>query len=230
MAITRQDEIIEKAAASDASAVPRYNLRTPDGALIGENVALELANAVTQMGTPINAAALNEMLAASGVTAGASAAYTLAQDGFALFDGAPVRFRLHTASGANATLNVNGTGAKPIVTVYNEPMKSAIPAGAWIDATYNEAQGCYVLSGVAANQYSGTVTLDATGWVSKKMTVTVPNVTETNDVFVSPAPESYKVYTAAGIVCIAQAADKLTFECAVTPTAAVAVHYKILHE
>lgn len=147
MAITRQNEIIEKAAASDASAVPRYNLRTPDGALIGENVALELANAVTQMGTPVNAAALNEMLAASGVTAGAASAYTLAQEGFALFDGAPVRFRLHAASGAGATLNVNGTGAKALKTVLGDAMPSAIPAGMWVDAKYSTVADAYILSG-----------------------------------------------------------------------------------
>lgn len=147
MAITRQDEIIEKAAASDASAVPRYNLRTPDGVLIGENVALELANAVTQMGTPVNAAALNEMLAASGVTVGAASAYTLAQEGFALFDGAPVRFRLHVASGANPTLNVNGTGAKAIKTMLGDAMPSAIPAGMWVDAKYSTVADAYILSG-----------------------------------------------------------------------------------
>lgn len=147
MAIVRQDEIIEKAAASDASAVPRYNLRNADGTFLGENVALELANAVTQMGTPVNAAVLNEMLAASGVTGGTSTAYTLAQENFSLFDGAPVRFRVHTATGANATLNVNGTGAKPVKTVIGDSMPSGIPVGMWVNVIYSSSADAYILTG-----------------------------------------------------------------------------------
>lgn len=147
MAIIRQDEILEKAISGDPSAVPRYNLRAPDGSLLGENIALELANAVAQMGTPVNAAALNEMLAASGVTAGAASAYTLEQGSFALFDGAPVRFRLHTASGTNATLNVNGTGAKPIKTTIGDGMPSGIPAGMWVNVIYSATADAYILTG-----------------------------------------------------------------------------------
>ena len=145
MAIVRQDEILEKAISGDPSAVPRYNLRAPDGTLIGENIALELANAVTQMGTPVNAAALNEMLAASGITSGSSTAYTLAQEGFSLFDGAAVRFRLHVASGVKPTLNVNGTGAKALVDAFGDAMQAEAAAGSWIEATYSEKNDSYVV-------------------------------------------------------------------------------------
>lgn len=147
MAIVRQDEILEKVLASDSSAVPRYNLRSADGTLLGENIALELANAVTKMGTPVNAAALNEMLAASGVTGGTSTAYTLAQENFSLFDGAPVRFRVHTATGANATLNVNGTGAKPVKTVIGDSIPSGIPVGMWVNVIYSSSADAYILTG-----------------------------------------------------------------------------------
>lgn len=181
MAINRKDEILEKALSSDPSAVPRYNLRAPDGTLIGENIALELANAVTQMGTPINAAALNEMLAASGVTAGASAAYTLAQDGFALFDGAPVRFRLHTASGANATLNVNGTGAKPVKTVIGDSMPSGIPAGMWVSAIYSATADAYILTGGSVS----SAQIDA--WNEK------PNTAQTQTIATNTAEAQTKI-------------------------------------
>lgn len=147
MAIARKDEILEKVLSGDATAVPRYNLRRPDGTLIGENVSLELANIIAQNGTPVNAAALNEMLAASGVTAGTASAYTLAQEGFALFDGAPVRFRLHAASGAGATLNVNGTGAKALINGTSKPFPAGIPAGVWIAAIYSEVYDAYVAGG-----------------------------------------------------------------------------------
>ena len=147
MAIARKDEILEKALSGDVTAVPRYNLRRPDGTLIGENITLELANIIAQNGTPVNAAALNEMLAASGVTAGTASAYTLVQDGFALFDGAPVRFRLHAASGAGATLNVNGTGAKALINGTGKPFPAGIPAGVWIAAIYSEVYDAYVAGG-----------------------------------------------------------------------------------
>lgn len=147
MAIARKDEILEKVLSGDATAVPRYNLRRPDGTLIGENVTLELANIIAQNGTPVNAAALNEMLAASGVTAGTAYAYTLDQEGFALFDGARIRFRLHAASGANPTLNVNGTGAKKLINSTGKPFPAGTPAGVWISATYSEVYDAYVVGG-----------------------------------------------------------------------------------
>lgn len=146
MAIIRKDEILEKALAGDASAVPRYNLRRPDGTLIGENVSLELANVIAQSGTPVNAAALNEMLAASGVTGGTATAYTLAQEGYYLFDGAPVKFRLHTASGQNPTININGTGAKPLVNAYGGTMPIATPEGTWITAMYSATADAYIIA------------------------------------------------------------------------------------
>lgn len=148
MAIIRRDEILEKVLAEDASAIPRYNLRRPDGTLIEENVTLELANTIAQNGTPVNAAALNEMLAASGVTGGTSTAYTLAQDGFYLFAGAFVRFGLHTASGDNPTLNINGTGAKRLLDPYGKPIYSGMPAGTWVEAVYSDLMDAYVTASV----------------------------------------------------------------------------------
>lgn len=158
MAIVRKDEILEKALSSDASAIPRYNIFKPDGSVIGENVTLELVNAINQHGTPINASALNEMLSASGVTAGTSIAYTLAQAGFYLFDGAPIRFRLHTESDAGARLNVNGTGSKAIVNTYGNPMPAGIPAGIWIDAMYSQVFDAFVLVGFNAAKWVTDVT------------------------------------------------------------------------
>lgn len=148
MAIARKDEILEKVLSGDTTAVPRYNLRRPDGTLIGENVTLELANIITQSGTPVNAAALNEMLAASGETGGTSTAYTLVQDGFYLFDGAFIRFCLHTASGDNPTLNINGTGAKRLLDTYGKPIYRGMPAGTWIDANYSDLIDAYVTASV----------------------------------------------------------------------------------
>lgn len=143
--IPHQDEILIPAVSSDRTAVPRYDVVAPDGKTIYENVALKLANNVAQPGTPINKPLLDEFLAASGITAGSATAYTLAQEGYSLFDGAPVRFRLHTASGEGATLNINGTGAKPLRDVLGETMNEGIPAGTWLTATYSAEAGAYII-------------------------------------------------------------------------------------
>ena len=67
-------------------------------------------------GTPLNKKLLDFAVSACGVAAGTATAYTLDDEfgGFELVDGAKVNFRLHVASGVNPTLNVNGTGAKPM--------------------------------------------------------------------------------------------------------------------
>ena len=48
------------------------------------------------------------------VAAGTSSAYTAAIDGFALVAGVVINVEIDTANAANATLNVNSTGAKAI--------------------------------------------------------------------------------------------------------------------
>lgn len=160
--IPHRDEILRPAVSTDATAVPRYNLVRPDGTIIEKNVAMRLSNPVAREGTPISKAALDEMLAASGVTAGTASAYTLAQDEYTLFDGAPVRFRLHTASGDGATLNINGTGAKPLRDMMGAAMPGGIPAGAWLTAYYSTAAGAYVIAGSEALQalYGARYTVD----------------------------------------------------------------------
>ena len=70
------------------------------------------ADEPTDEGCPINKATLDELLAASGTTAGTATALTLAQDGFRLTDGACIRFKLHVDSGAAPTINVNGTAER----------------------------------------------------------------------------------------------------------------------
>ncbi len=141
------DEILLPALDTDSTPKPRYNIRDARGNIVTQNATLELANPVAREGTPINKAVLDEFLAASGVTAGTATAYTLAQEEYSLFDGAPIRFRLHAASGDGATLNVAGTGAKPLVDAMGKAMPGGIPAGTWLTAIYSAAAGAYVLAG-----------------------------------------------------------------------------------
>lgn len=48
------DEILNKALAGDATAIPRFNLIDKNGATLHDNVRIELVNTVAQVGTPYN--------------------------------------------------------------------------------------------------------------------------------------------------------------------------------
>ena len=64
-------------------------------------------------------------------------AYTLAQTGYSLFDGATVRIRFHSINiGANSLLNINETGSVPIDV-------SNITTDRWYTLTYFAADKCY---------------------------------------------------------------------------------------
>lgn len=53
-----QDEILGKAATSDTSAVPRYQIVDSNGTVVAANATIMLMNPVEQEGTPINTATL----------------------------------------------------------------------------------------------------------------------------------------------------------------------------
>jgi len=104
------------------------------------------ADEPTDVGCPINKTTLDELLAASGTTAGTATALTLTQDGFQLVDGACIRFKLHVDSGAAPTINVNETGAKALMATKYKPMRTTF-AGTWCTAIYSETLGFFVLQG-----------------------------------------------------------------------------------
>lgn len=102
------------------------------------------ADEPTVEGTLVNKAMLDEFLAASGITTGTASALLLAQTGFVLADGAPIRFRAHVTVNGAVTLNVAGTGAKPIRKVNGE---SAIEIfkDVWCFVIYSNTLSAYVL-------------------------------------------------------------------------------------
>ncbi|MEL4106772.1 hypothetical protein AAFA46_08055 [Oscillospiraceae bacterium WX1] len=121
-------------------------LITPEGGGAAYYATVEYADDPVDAGTPINKTVLDEMLAASGMTAGTPPAFTLAQAGFSLFDGAIVRAKLHSTPSGAATLNVNGTGAKAVLTPKGKPMP-AYPAGTWVTVIYNATTQNFILQG-----------------------------------------------------------------------------------
>lgn len=75
-----------------------------------------------------------------------------------------------------------------------------------------------------------TVTLQggSSNWPSNTQTVTVQGVTSTNTIFAGAAPASVRDYDNAGIICIAQNTDELTFECVTVPTNNITVNVLII--
>lgn len=145
MAKTRVDEVLGKVG-SDTEVIPRYDLVAQDGTVVATNVKLVLKNQVITAGMPVDKAAMDECLAASGTTGGSATALTLVQPNFALFDGALIRFKLHVDSGATPTINVNGTGAKKLMQTKFKPMKTTF-AGTWVTAVYSSTFDFFVLQG-----------------------------------------------------------------------------------
>lgn len=81
----------------------------------------------------------------------------------------------------------------------------------------------------AVTQTVRTVSLVSTDWSSHSQTKTVTGVTADNTVIVAPAPASAADYTAAEILCTAQAANSLTFTCTTDPMNNVSVNVVILN-
>ena len=74
------------------------------------------------------------------------------------------------------------------------------------------------------------VTLPASSWDSstQKVTVQASGVTTSNNVFVSPAEESYTGYTEAQVRCCKQESGKLQFACASIPESNLSVNVFII--
>ena len=151
MAKTRVDEVLGKVG-RDTEAIPRYDLVDQNGNTVATNVKLVLKNKIITAGMPVNKAAMDECLAASGTTAGSATAFTLKQDNFALFDGALVRIKLHVDSGATPTLNVNGTGAKKLMQSKTKPFRAGIPAGTWVTFVYSSDFDFFLQQGSSATK------------------------------------------------------------------------------
>ena len=70
-------------------------------------------------------------------------------------------------------------------------------------------------------------TLTAANWNNNQLTLTVPEITTSSDIFVSPDPSDWSAYNAAGIRAVSQGTGSLTFECDTTPTSDIGVNLVI---
>ena len=82
----------------------------------------------------------------------------------------------------------------------------------------------------AAPSVGVSVTLTAAGWEAdaKTQTVSVAGVTDTANIIITAAPDSYMAYAEAVVRCTAQGAGTLTFACEAVPTVDVAANVLIL--
>ena len=93
------------------------------------------------------------------VTAGSSTAYTVASnqgfDTLAHLNGQMIAFVPHTTCGNPVTLNVDGTGAKPLRSAPGVELPSgALIQGTPYVATYNNTDGAFYLEGTPAMAYA----------------------------------------------------------------------------
>ena len=157
MATIRQDEILGKALETDATVIPRYDVKDANGNVVVANATLTLKNPVVTPGMPVNKTTIEECLAASGTATGTSDALLLDQPNFTLFDGAPIHFKLPVDMNKNATLCINGTTAYPLVNSMGKGTKAT--AGSWVSAIFSAANSNFTLQGNGgeANKYGNGV-------------------------------------------------------------------------
>ena len=70
-------------------------------------------------------------------------------------------------------------------------------------------------------------TLTVANWNNNQLTLIEPEITTSNDVFVSPDPSDWSAYNTAGIRAVSQGTGTLTFECDTTPTSDIGVNLVI---
>ena len=103
----------------------------------------------------------------------------------------------------------------------------------YLNPYYNKLYGVDINGNAGSadklNANTVTVTLSASSWSSSSQIVSVEDVTDSNNIVITPAPASHTAYCEAGVYCSAQADGALTFTCSETPTVDLAVNVLILN-
>lgn len=105
--------------------------------------------------------------------------------------------------------------------------KITILVGTNMDITAYPSIHQIALSSTATALTKKSHTLTATNWSNNQLTLIEPEITTSNDVFVSPDPSDWSAYNAAGIRAVSQGTGTLTFECDTTPTTDIGVNLVI---
>ena len=117
----------------------------------------------------------DKRIRAQGTSTGTSGALELSVPVFTLIDGIMARVKIHTDTAEGATLNVNATGAKPIVRIDGEPIDLVLKQGTWCIFIYSSTLDSWVFEGWS------TKTVVKSAIFTKSGSWTVPaNVTSVN--------------------------------------------------
>ena len=89
----------------------------------------------------------DKRIRAQGISSGTSGALELSVPVFTLIDGIMARVKIHTDTAEGATLNINNTGAKPIVRIDGEPIDLVLKQGTWCIFIYSSTLDSWVFEG-----------------------------------------------------------------------------------
>lgn len=89
----------------------------------------------------------DKRIRAQGTSTGNVEALELSVPVFVLIDGIMARVKIHTDAAEGATLNVNHTGAKPIVRIDGQPINLILKQGTWCIFIYSSTLDSWVFEG-----------------------------------------------------------------------------------
>lgn len=133
-----------------------------------------------------------------------------------------IAFGAQAIVSANYAIQINASGANAT----NSDANTVKIANA--NGNYEMMSANGTIPTARLTKVNSTFTLMALDWSSNTQTISVPGMTATGVVLVSPDPAYQADYTSAGIICTAQAADSLTFTCSTTPPADIDVNVVML--
>lgn len=118
-------------------------------------------------------------LRAEGVSTGNALSLELSVPVFSLVDGVMARVRIHTNTSTGATLNVNNTGAKPIIRIDGEPIDLELKQGTWCIFIYSATLDSWVFEGWSTSTISVNVLMTESGTFAVPSNVTSLTVSVT---------------------------------------------------
>ena len=123
----------------------------------------------------------DKRIRAQGTSTGTSGALELSVPVFTLIDGIMARVKIHTDTAEGATLNVNATGAKPIIRIDGEPIDLVLKQGTWCIFIYSSTLDSWIFEGWS------TKTVVKTAIFTESGSWTVPANVTSVDVFLYEA-------------------------------------------
>lgn len=117
----------------------------------------------------------------------------------------------------------------------HNPVGASFPSGLWKGSgTDGRVAAAVAETDFASPVFMRKVTLTTAGWNSttKQQSVTVSGVladTTKQCIYPAPVDTSYdSAWNSCGVLCVAQAANSLTFQCSEVPTSAIEVYVTVI--